>query len=98
VSGSIPSGCLGCIAQSIEVALQAGDDASVSSDFAVPAAGLGVLAERGVGELGLELWEEFRAGGEVVALFADVGVGTRVGGQVPGAVAVRDAGLEHFGV
>jgi hypothetical protein len=72
---------LGFIAQPIEVALQAGDDASVPSDFAVPAAGLGVLAQReGVGELGVKLWEEFRAGGEVVALLTDVGVGTRIGG------------------
>ena len=81
-----------------EVALQAGDDAGVAGDLAVPAAGLGVVAEfDGVGELGFELWEELGAGGEVVALLADVGVGAGLSGEVAGAVAVRDAGLEHLG-
>ena len=33
----------------------------------------------------------------VVALLADVGVGAGFGGELAGAVAVRDPGLEHLG-
>ena len=37
------------------------------------------------------------AADEVVALLADVGVGAGFGGELAGAVAVGDAGLEHLG-
>ncbi|MDQ2739465.1 MAG: hypothetical protein M3Y35_12815 [Actinomycetota bacterium] len=74
------------------------DDARVVSDFGVPSAGFGVLAERGdVGELGLQGGGEFDAGREVVALFADVGVGAGLGGEVAGAVAVCNTSFEHLG-
>ena len=57
--------------------LEAGDDARVPGDFGVPAACGGVVAEGGdVGELGLELRDELRCGDVVVALLADVGIGT----------------------
>ena len=77
---------------------EAADDAGVSGDLGVPAAGLGVVAEGSdLDELVLEGGDELDAGGEVVALFADVGVGAGFGDEVAGAVAVRHAGLEHFG-
>jgi hypothetical protein len=85
------------------VALDAGDDAGVRGDLGVPAAGDGVVADRphaedgDVGQLGLELGDELRGGDVVVALLADVGVGAGLGGELAGAVAVRDAGLEHLG-
>ncbi len=37
-------------------------------------------------------------GDVVVALLADVGVGAGASGEVTAAVAVSDAGLDHFGV
>ena len=42
-------------------------------------------------------WREGGVGREVVALFADVGVGAGAGSMFSGAVAVRDAGFEHLG-
>jgi len=84
--------------QTPEVALDAGDDAGVAGDFGVPASRLGVVSERlDVDELGLELGQELGGGDEVVALLADVGIGAGLGGQMPGAVAVGDAGLEQLG-
>jgi hypothetical protein len=47
--------------------------------------------------LGLELRDELGGGDVVVALLADVGVGAGFGGELAGAVAVRDPGLEHLG-
>ena len=82
----------------VEVGLEAGDDAGVPGDLGVPAACGGVVAERGdVGELGLELGDELGGGDVVVALLADVGLGAGFGGELAGAVAVRDPGLEHLG-
>ena len=82
----------------LEVALDAGDDAGVPGNLGVPAACGGVVAERGdVGQLGLELGDELRGGDVVVALLADVGVGAGLSGELTGAVAVRDPGLEHLG-
>jgi hypothetical protein len=76
------------------VALDAGDDAGVPGDLGVPAACGGVVAQRGeVGELGLELRDEFGGGDVVVALLADVGVGAGLGGELAGAVPVRDPGF-----
>jgi hypothetical protein len=68
-------------------------DAGVAGGVAVPAAGLCVgLQVLDVGELVADGVGEFRAGDVVVAGLADVGVGARAGGLVPGAVAVGDAG------
>ena len=78
--------------------IDAGDDAVVTGNLGSPAAGLGVITKRvDVGELGFERGLELRGGDLVVALFADVGVGTGVGDEVSGAVAVGDSGLEHLG-
>src|SRR5664280_1046290 len=96
---AVSSGCRGwvCVSDSVEVAGDAGDDAGVAGDFGVPASGLGVLAQLGdVGEVGLQGGDEFRAGGEVVALLADVGVGAGFGDEVARAVAMRDTGFEHL--
>ena len=37
-----------------------------------------------------------KVGGAPVALLADVGVGAGLGGELVGAVPVRDSGLEHL--
>ena len=64
------------------MALEAGDEAGVSGDFAVPAALDGVVLEGvGVGELVLELGQELAAG-LVVAVLADVGIRAGFGGEV----------------
>jgi hypothetical protein len=74
-------------------------DAGVPGGFAVPAAGLRVGVEvLDVGELAAERRCEFGSGDEVVAGLADVGIRAGAGGLVAGAVAVRDAGLEHLTV
>jgi hypothetical protein len=75
--------------EAFEVALNAGDDACVPGNLGVPAAFGGVVAERrDVGELGLEGGDELGGGDVVVALLADVGVGTCFGCELPGAVPV----------
>ena len=72
------------------------DELLVPVDLAVPAALVGVIAEGvDVGELFLKCGSELGGGDVVVAVFADVGVGAGVGGEVAAAVAVRDPGLEH---
>src|SRR5215211_8390449 len=77
----------------------AGDEAGVSGDFAVPSAFDRIIVEGfRVGELILELGQELGAGLVVVAVLADVGVGAGFGGEVAGAVAVRNSGLDHFAV
>jgi len=73
--------------------------AGVACGFVAPAAGLGIGAE-GVDVIELD-GEHLRCvgcGDEVVALLADVGVWAGTGGLGAGAVAVGEAGLEHFGV
>jgi len=42
--GSSLSGWVGFTLESVEVMLQAGDDAGVAGDFAIPAAGFGIFA------------------------------------------------------
>jgi len=97
VAESSVGGSLGVSGESGEVAFDACDDAGVAGDFGVPAAFGGVVAQRGcVGELGLQRGDELGCADEVVALLADVGVWAGLGCQLAGAVAVRDAGLEHF--
>ena len=60
----------------VEVACEAGDDAGVPGDLGVPAARLGVVVELvDVGELVGDRGDELDCGGEVLARFADVGVG-----------------------
>ena len=83
--GLLSSGWAGRVAvsESVEVSCDAVDDAGVTGDFGVPTAGFGVFAERGdVGELRLQGRHELGAGGEVVALFADVGVAAGLGDEV----------------
>ena len=71
------------VGESVELPCEAVNHVGMTGHFAVPTAGLGVLAERGdVGELGLQGWHELDAGGEVVALLADVGVAAGFGDQV----------------
>jgi len=78
--------------QSIDVALEAGDEAGVAGDLAVPAPLDGVVVEGlGVGELALQLGEELAAGLVVVAVLADVGVRAGFGCEVARAVAVGDS-------
>ncbi len=43
--GSSLSGWVGFTLESVEVMLQAGDDAGVAGDFAIPAAGFGIFAQ-----------------------------------------------------
>jgi hypothetical protein len=75
---------VGVSGEPIEVALDAGDDAGVSGDFGVPAALGGVVMQFGdVGNLGLQCGDELGGGDEVVAMFADVGVGAGLGGELP---------------
>ena len=69
----------------------------MSCNFAVPTALERVISEFGfVVHLRLDLGQEIGAGGVVIALFADVGVGASFGREVARAVSVGDAGLEHF--
>src|SRR5205085_8461246 len=96
VVSSIGSEILGNL-QATEVALDAGDDTGVAGHLGVPTPSLGILAEHGdIGELGFEFGDKLWRRHEVVALLADVGVGTSLGDEVAGAVAVRNPGLEHF--
>jgi hypothetical protein len=65
------------------VALEAGDEAGVAGDLAVPAPLDGVVVEcLGVGELVLQLGQELAAGLVVVAVLANVGVRAGFGGEV----------------
>lgn len=75
--------------ESPEVLLHAGDHSFVAGDVVVPAAFRSVVAQRhDVGELVTDDRLELRAGDEVVALLADVGVGAGAGGLLARAVAV----------
>ena len=84
--------------ESLEVVFEAGDDSFVSGGFGGPASFGGVVAQGAdVGELGGDGWRELDGWGEVGAGLADVCVGAGFGGEIAAAVAVSDAGLEHFG-
>ncbi len=73
------------------------DDSGVSSDLAFPAAEFGVVVQGAeIVELGPQGGGGFGVGDEVVAGFADVGVGACVGGEVTGAVAAGESGLEEL--
>ena len=73
----------GVASEPVDVVLQAGDEAGVSGDFAVPSAFDRIIVEGfRVGELILELGQELGAGLLVVAVLADVGVGAGFGGEV----------------
>src|SRR6266581_6921319 len=98
-SGQGSEGCGWSAVKSVEVVGESAGDSGVPDGIAVPAASPGVgLQVLDVGELGLDCVCEFGAGDKVVAGLADVGVGAGAGDLVPGAVAVGDAGLEHFAV
>src|SRR5215203_5553074 len=71
----------------------------MSCGFVGPAALFGVVTKVvDVVALAGEDVGSFGVGDEVVALFADVGVGAGAGDGVAGAEAVGDAGLEHLAV
>jgi hypothetical protein len=96
VVGSTGRSVWSCV-ESCDVGVEGCGDALVAVGFALPAAGFGVgLQCADVVPLRGERGGVFGAGDEVVAGFADVGVGAGPGRFVAGAVSVRDAGLEHF--
>src|SRR5215510_11719970 len=73
-------GWLGVSSELGEVSFDAGDYSGVAGDLGVPAAfGGGVAKCGGVGELVFECGDELGRGDKVVALLADVGLGTRLG-------------------
>jgi hypothetical protein len=79
-AASSKRGCVGLLREAAQVALDVGDDPGVAGHLGVPAACLGVVAERPhVGQLALECGQELGGSDEVVALLADVGVGAGVG-------------------
>src|SRR5215472_10615079 len=80
----------------LEVPGDARGGPGVPGGLAVPAALGGVVAE-GVDVVELCLQYRGVCGDEVVAVLADVRVGAGSGDRVAGAVAVREAGLEHLG-
>src|SRR3954447_12056702 len=83
--------------ESVAVGFERVDDAAVSFGLVGPAALLGVGVELAdVGELVAQDGQVFGAGYKVVAGLADVGVGAGTSGQVSGAVAVREPGLEEL--
>lgn len=72
-------------------------DAVVAGGFVEPTTVAGVgLEGHDVGALRLERAAEFRSGDEVVAGFADVGIGTGPGRFVTGAVAMGNRSFEHL--
>lgn len=78
--------------------LQGSDDPLVPADFGGPATISGVVPELlDVGQLGAEGGSELGGGDEVGTRLAHVRVGTGLGHELPGALAVCDAGLEHLG-
>lgn len=77
-----------------EVAVEGVDDAVVAGGFVGPAALVGVVAERpDVVALVFQDVGSFGVGDEVVALFADVGVGAGSGATAPGAGPAMSAPL-----
>lgn len=80
------------------MAFEAGEYALVSVGLGGPSAAFGVVSELvDVSDLGLEGRGEIGRSDVVGAGLADVGVAAGFGGEISGAVAVRDAGLEHLG-
>jgi transposase len=93
--GAGSSRCSG--GEAVEVAFEAGDDPLVAGGLGGPASGFSVVAELAdVGELGFDYRGEVGGGDVVGAGLTDVGVGAGFGGEIAGAVAVGDAGLEHL--
>src|SRR5215216_3873360 len=89
--------CGRVVVEASEVAVEGFGDALVAGGLAGPAATFGVGLEfTDVVELGAQGGGELVAGNEVVAGLADVGVGAGVGGEVAGAVAAGESGLEEL--
>ena len=85
--------------EALEMVGEGVGNAFVAGGVVGPAAAFGIGFEGvDVGQLVGEGVAEFGRGDVVVAGFADVGVGAGAGGRVTGAVAVSDAGFDHFAV